>query len=183
MLISCPSCGSSFELPGTSATETAACPRCGRRVVARDVRIVPPGGSETVPLEVVTDPLLEPVDEADQTAARRVVTAASLPRGKRVSLAILSGGRAGDVVNVDRTRLVIGRLGGGSGADLELDDPQISRAHAAIECHGSRIVLQDLRSSNGTWIEEERIENRELEDRAEFRLGSTRLMLILTDTD
>lgn len=109
-----------------------------------------------------------------------MVTAASLPRGKRVSLAILSGSRAGDVVNLDRTRLVIGRLGGGSGADMELDDPQISRAHAAI---GSRIVLQDLRSSNGTWIEEERIESRELEDRAEFRLGSTRLMLILTDID
>jgi pSer/pThr/pTyr-binding forkhead associated (FHA) protein len=86
-------------------------------------------------------------------------------------------------VAVALSRLTIGRVGGGSGADLELDDPQVSRAHAAIECHGSRIVLQDLGSSNGTWLGDERIESRELEDRAEFRVGSTCLMLIVTDTD
>ena len=53
MLINCPSCGASFELAVSSVTEVAACPRCGRRVVARDARVVPPGGSETVPIEVL----------------------------------------------------------------------------------------------------------------------------------
>jgi DNA-directed RNA polymerase subunit RPC12/RpoP len=181
--MTCSSCGAAIEFPGGKAPATVVCPRCGRRAVARDVELAPPVGAETVPIDVVTGPLLEPMSEADSTAQRRPVARASLPPGKRVSLAFLNGPRAGDVVAVALSRLTIGRVGGGSGADLELDDPQVSRAHAAIECHGSRIVLQDLGSSNGTWLGDERIESRELEDRAEFRVGSTCLMLIVTDTD
>jgi DNA-directed RNA polymerase subunit RPC12/RpoP len=183
VLISCPSCGSAFELQRDESVITEiTCPRCGRRLVARDAQRVPVGGDETVPIDVVTEPLLEPVTDAD-TAEGKPIDGSSLPRRKRVSVAVLSGPRAGDVVVVDRPRLVIGRAHGGVGADLELDDSQVSRAHAAIERRGSRVVLQDLRSSNGTWLGEERIESREIEDRSEFRLGSTRLMLILTDSD
>jgi pSer/pThr/pTyr-binding forkhead associated (FHA) protein len=122
------------------------------------------------------------VTDADSDEGKPV-GAPSLPRGKRVSVAVLSGPRAGDVVAVDRPRFVIGRARGAGRADLELDDSQVSRIHAAIECRGGPIVLLDLRSSNGTWLGEERIESREIDDRAEFRLGSTRLMLILTDID
>jgi FHA domain-containing protein len=183
MLISCPSCGSAFEVQGSESVVTEiTCPRCGRRLVARDADAVPVGGDETVPIDVVTEPLLEPVTDA-AAAKGRSIDASSLPRGRRVSLAVLDGPRAGDFVVVASPRLVIGRAHGGVGADLELEDSLVSRAHAAIECRGGRVFLEDLRSSNGTWLGDERIESHEIDDRAEFRLGSTRLMLILADGD
>lgn len=40
--------------------------------------------------------------------------------------------------------LRVGRVGGG--ADGELDDPEVSRAHATIECIGGCFVLGDTGS-------------------------------------
>jgi pSer/pThr/pTyr-binding forkhead associated (FHA) protein len=42
-------------------------------------------------------------------------------------------------------------------------------------------VLRDLGSRSGCFVGEERVESRELEDRAEFRLGATSLLLMVTD--
>ncbi len=107
----------------------------------------------------------------------------SLPAGKRVAVAFLSGARQGEVFVLGGPTTLIGRSGGRAGADIELADPEVSRAHAVIECHGSRVAVRDLGSTNGTFIESERIEERDLEDKAEFRVGGTRLMLIVSDAD
>jgi eukaryotic-like serine/threonine-protein kinase len=107
----------------------------------------------------------------------------SLPQGKRVCLALLSGARQGEVFVLSRPTVLIGRSGGRAGADIELADPEVSRAHAVVECHGNRVVVRDLGSTNGTFVESERIEERDLEDRSEFRVGGTRLMLIISDAD
>jgi len=109
----------------------------------------------------------------------RTSTALALPANLRVSLAILSGPARGRAVTLERPRLVIGRAGVGK-ADLELDDAEVSGAHAAIECRGEHVALRDLASTNGTWIGEERVAHAELEDGAEFRIGKTRFMLTLS---
>ena len=108
---------------------------------------------------------------------------AALPHGKRVSLAILAGPRQGDVVTLERPQVLIGRAGGGVDADIEIDDPEISRAHATVTCHGHRVVLRDLGSTNGTFVGLSRVEERDLEDHTEFRVGSTCCMLILADAE
>jgi hypothetical protein len=179
MRIACPSCGSTFDLadddPRTAAR--AACPRCGRVVVVSAARIDGPrSSSETVPMEAVLDPIDEATSPAEPVPA-------AVSSGRRVSLAILSGPQAGDVFLIDRSRVVIGRKGGGMGADLEIDDGQVSRAHAAVESHGSKVVLEDLGSSNGTFVGEEPVKSVELADRDEFRVGVTRLMLIVAESD
>jgi serine/threonine protein kinase len=108
----------------------------------------------------------------------------ALPPGKRVSLAFLSGTRQGEVFVLSRPTALIGRSGGRAGADIELADPETSRAHAVVECHGSRIVVRDLGSTNGTYVEERRIEEEgAVEDKSEFRVGSTRIMLVLSDAE
>jgi serine/threonine protein kinase len=109
----------------------------------------------------------------------RTSTALALPENLRVSLAILSGPGKGRAVSLERPRLVIGRAGVGK-ADLEIDDAEVSGAHAAIECRGEQIALRDLASTNGTWIGKERIAHADLEDGAEFRIGKTRFMLTLS---
>ena len=67
-------------------------------------------------------------------------------------------------------------------ADIVLNDTEVSRQHAAIEVHGARVVLRDLGSTNGIFVNEVKVSQSEIENRSEFRLGGTRLMLIMTDT-
>lgn len=170
----CPSCGAPFA-PASPGRATRRCAGCGRVVVAA----APTGGAATSD-EPHTAPFLEPAAQGDLPTSVGVAgPLLRLPEGKRVAVAVLSGPRKGDAVALAQPTLTIGREGGG--ADLALPDPDVSRRHASIDCHGARIVLRDLGSRNGTWVGEERVSRREIEDRTEFRLGATTLMLLVTD--
>jgi hypothetical protein len=175
MSASCPSCKETFPLSAEQRGKaTVACPRCGRVVVLRDA--VGPAATT----DPGTEPALEPARPAELPTQIGVASQTlSLPQGKRVSLAVLSGARRGEAFVLERPRLTLGRSGGG--ADLELPDPDVSRSHAALECHGARIVLRDLGSRNGTFVAEERVSQRELTDRSEFRVGGTTFLLLVAD--
>lgn len=57
-------------------------------------------------------------------------------------------------------------------ADLALTDPGISRRHAAVRDHDGRITVEDLGSSNGTFVNGQRISGEvELADGDEIQLG------------
>lgn len=105
----------------------------------------------------------------------------ALPPDKRLSLAVLQGSSTGQIHALTRPRVVIGRRGGG--ADIELDDPEISRHHASLEVHGEEVVLRDLGSTNGTFVDYERVEEYALQNQMEFRVGSHVMMLIVTSVD
>jgi S-DNA-T family DNA segregation ATPase FtsK/SpoIIIE len=96
-----------------------------------------------------------------------------------VSIAILSGPRKGDVFVFTRPRVTLGRTD--SGSDVEVPDPDVSRSHAAVECHGGRITLRDLKSRNGTYVGDQRVSQREIQKDDEFRLGSTTFLLLVSD--
>ena len=175
MLVRCPSCSHGFDIIEVTlgVKATVVCPACARVVVIRAGAM----HSDDAPLPF--DPgTMATVEEATDLAGGRSTLA--LPEGKRVSLAILSGPRKGEVVRFATPRVLIGRAGGGGGAEVELDDPDVSRKHATVECHGPRVVLRDLASTNGTLVGEERIESRELEDGDEFRVGGSRFLLVLS---
>jgi hypothetical protein len=181
MLLRCASCGGGFELTAESLGDrtTVTCPLCGRIVVVREATAVPPPRRDAL-LDPATEPAMEPLSPAEEPTAIGVARARlSLPPGKRVSVAFLSGQRKGTVVVLEQPVVVFGRAE--SGADIEAPDPEISRRHAALECHGSRIVLRDMNSRNGTFVGEERLGSRDIEDRTEFRLGSTLFLLVVSD--
>jgi S-DNA-T family DNA segregation ATPase FtsK/SpoIIIE len=179
VLIRCPSCAHAFEMAVESLVvqATTSCPACARVMVMRDAEVVPPGGDATRPLQAWTEVALPPITPAEEQATRR--TGLALPRGKRVSLAVVAGPGNGNVYRLDRPRVVIGRAG--ADAAIQLDDPEISRAHAALECRDQRVVLRDLSSRNGTFVDEREIKEQALRDGSEFRLGRTRLVLMITD--
>jgi len=102
-----------------------------------------------------------------------------LPTDRRFSLAIIQGPATGQIFQITKTRTVIGR----SGTDINLDDPEASRQHAALEIVGDIAVLRDLGSTNGTWIELERIEQHQLSNQQEFRIGSHVVMFIVTEVE
>ena len=51
------------------------------------------------------------------------------------------------------SRLLVGRAGGGVGADVEVGDDGVSRRHAELVVTGEGWVLRDLGSVNGTRLD------------------------------
>ena len=172
----CPGCDKAFDLlVDDQGRSTVVCPHCGRIVIvgAATAQTESPDDPST---EAFLEPLLPAEDPTQIGVASKTL---SLPPGKRVSVAILSGPRKGDVVVLSGPRLTFGREG--AGADLQVPDLDVSREHAAVECHGPRIMLRDLGSRNGSFVGDQRVSQREIENDDEFRLGGTMFMLLVVD--
>ena len=99
-----------------------------------------------------------------------------LPTDRKLSLAVIAGPDAGRIFPIDKPRVVIGR----EGVDLSLDDPELSRQHAALEVRGEEVTLHDLGSTNGTLLAEQPVSEAPLENQTEFTVGASTLMLIVT---
>jgi predicted RNA-binding Zn-ribbon protein involved in translation (DUF1610 family) len=90
-----------------------------------------------------------------------------LPQKKTVVLTVLSGPAQGQTFALTKPRVVLGR----KGADVALNDSEISRKHCLLEVRDSYINMKDLDSTNGTFYEEERVRAAMLQDGSEFRVG------------
>jgi FHA domain len=88
-------------------------------------------------------------------------------------LSILSGSRSGEKIPVESSQaLIVGRL---SPADLVMEnDPHLSRKHFRISDSEQGFVLEDLGSSNGTWVNGAQVASQLLQDGDEIVAGSTR---------
>jgi predicted Zn finger-like uncharacterized protein len=102
-----------------------------------------------------------------------------LPKDRRYSLAVLQGPATGHIFPITKVRTTIGR----AGADINIDDPEASRTHAAVEILGDHAMLRDLGSTNGTFVDVEKIESHVLNNQMEFRIGSHVLMFIVTEVE
>jgi len=92
-----------------------------------------------------------------------------LPKGIDVVLTVESGPQANKSFTLSQPRTVIGR----KGADIALDDPEISRHHCVVEVRERNVNLKDLDSTNGTFFEGERARAAVLQEGAMFRIGSS----------
>jgi hypothetical protein len=92
-----------------------------------------------------------------------------LPADKNVVLMVMSGPGKGEVHRLTKPRAILGR----QGADIPIDDPEISRHHCLLEVRETYINLKDMDSTNGTFFDEERVRAAMLQDGAEFRVGES----------
>ena len=62
------------------------------------------------------------------------------------------------------------RVGRSSDCDIFLVDPSVSRNHAVLEIQGDAVIVRDAGSTNGTFVNGERIQLRKLQlgDRVAF---------------
>lgn len=67
------------------------------------------------------------------------------------------------------------KLGTGGGAHIVIADGFMSTEHAEIVCSAAGFVLNDLGSTNGTFVNERRITSHELVDNDVFKVGKTDL--------
>jgi len=77
-----------------------------------------------------------------------------LPSDKLITISLVAGTSLAMKRQMIQPLLTIGWLGG---ADYEIDDPQVSRLHCAIEVKRNAVFSRDLRSTNGTYLDEKRI--------------------------
>jgi pSer/pThr/pTyr-binding forkhead associated (FHA) protein len=81
--------------------------------------------------------------------------------------------RAGEVVReFSQSRVVLGR---GREADFRIDDPNVSRMHAALYWHEGRLMLDDLRSTNGTMVNGYPVTSTVLRPRDVIAIGESRI--------
>jgi response regulator RpfG family c-di-GMP phosphodiesterase len=69
----------------------------------------------------------------------------------------------------DGQKLVLGR---GEDADIQILDSGLSRQHCCIEKRGDDYFVTDLASTNGTWVNGEQVERRQLKAGDHIRIGA-----------
>jgi len=121
------------------------------------------GGSEREDSTLVTS-----TDEIRQAAK------AQPARRDRACVIVIAGGAVGELHPLDRAVTVMGR---GSEADIRIDDAGISRRHSRIvRLPEGGYVLEDLGSTNGTFVSDRPVERHSLADGDRIGLGRTTVL-------
>lgn len=210
MIITCPSCAARYKFDeaklGDRPKAKTKCAKCGATIEIENPLLaamtlppafVPAEAPPPEPKRKREEPTREvPVlsgagaaratGEEDQVGDATVTGSSlhqsggiALPKDRRFSLAVIQGAGTGQIHQITKSRTVIGR----SGSDFNIDDPEASRQHASVDIVGEAAVLRDLGSTNGTFIELDRIEQEALTNQMEFRIGSHVLMFIVTEVE
>ena len=77
-------------------------------------------------------------------------------------------------------RVAIGRH---DSNDLSFDSRNVSNYHAEILCEDDALVLHDLGSTNGSYVNEERVKRRKLQHGDRIRIGNNEITVKLTNED
>ena len=95
-----------------------------------------------------------------------------------VYLVVERGRDRGRVFPVNRQVTVLGR----SGTEILINDPDISRRHAALDVQGEgKYVLRDLNSTNGTLLNGVAVQSESISPNDKIRMGSTTIKLVVGD--
>ena len=108
----------------------------------------------------------------DTGRSKTVVTVISRisdrPVGKEACLVVIYGLDLGKKYNVDRPSVVIGRS---SKADIQIDQESVSRNHCKLINTGKSVMLRDLGSTNGTYVNDELVDEYVLRDGDFIKIG------------
>lgn len=204
--IPCPTCGTAVVVDERAEERTwvtIGCPSCGERIrycvgspattarIAFEAPIEYPPGTRPESLgddafstlfdprsALRYDPEEAPEDSGPEGTVRADpddVRPPALPSEEPLGFLILGAQPGSERVRLTSARTLFGR----EGADVDLDDPAVSRRHFQVEVAGREFFIRDLDSSNGTWVNGERIRYTELADGDEVRAGRTFLVFRL----
>jgi signal transduction histidine kinase len=103
--------------------------------------------------------------------------ASANPRKTRIvaALFVIQGRNKGARFDLAGQPLAV-TIGRESGNFIQLEDHEVSRRHAEIRRVGETLVLGDLKSSNGTFVNDRKVERAELASGDRIRIGRTVLV-------
>jgi diguanylate cyclase (GGDEF)-like protein len=108
----------------------------------------------------------DPHDEA----LRRVIAG-----GAQACLVFIVGERMGDLIILDHQSIVLGR---DDSCEVKVPGTGVSRRHCLIVRDGAGCVLQDLGSTNGTWVNDESVSATPLRDGDIIAVGDSLLKFV-----
>ena len=85
-----------------------------------------------------------------------------------IVLRLFKNGELVEVKQFDTEQIVIGRSGD---AQLTIDDPSVSPLHAVIENREGKYYISDLGSESGTFINDEKVLEKEIDSGQEAKIG------------
>jgi S1-C subfamily serine protease len=100
-----------------------------------------------------------------KVTTERVVSPASAPAGAPLMLGkftILNGTRAGERLGLGGSGIRVGREA--AMCEIVLENPKVSRLHAEVVSIDGKVLLIDRNSSNGTYVNDQKIDKRFLKD-------------------
>jgi diguanylate cyclase (GGDEF)-like protein len=92
------------------------------------------------------------------------------PVGKDACLVVIYGLELGRKYNLESANVIIGRS---SKSEIQIDQESVSRNHAKIINTGKSIILRDLGSTNGTYVNDQLIDEYVLRDGDFVKIGRT----------
>ncbi|MCQ3806561.1 MAG: FHA domain-containing protein [Acidimicrobiia bacterium] len=145
-----------------------ACTKCAHRN-SDDARFCSSCGEPLALEEVTTDHVAIDLDGSGVSIDR---SAFATHEGLFV---VLHGPKAGARYALDSDVVTLGRH---PNSVIFLDDISVSRRHAEVQRLGSRYVVRDVGSLNGTYIERERVDEHELADGEVLQIGRFKLVFV-----
>jgi diguanylate cyclase (GGDEF)-like protein len=121
--------------------------------------------------EIPKSPFLEQQEQADTEADATRVGArpASAKAPVKGYLTVIVGDQPGKMHQLSGASMIIGR---GPECDIRLDSDGVSRRHARILNAGAQYMIEDLGSTNGTWIDDVAVKPGPLPAGARIRVGT-----------
>jgi putative secretion ATPase (PEP-CTERM system associated) len=123
-----------------------------------------------------------PAEHDEAEAAERTARAGRAAENSHTALAgpcvaVCVGDRRLGTYRLRLGKTLVGRV---APCDLVIEDKFISRTHVELECSdGGRVILRDLDSTNGTWVEGKRVHECELHHGQRVRLGTQAMLRFL----
>ena len=102
----------------------------------------------------------------------------SIPTPKQACLVVIYGDQIGKKFNLDNPSYIIGRS---SKCDIQIDQESVSRNHAKVINSGKSVIIRDLGSTNGTYVNDQPIDERVLRDGDLIKIGRTILKFLSGD--
>lgn len=187
MIVSCPRCAFRYQYDesrfGEAKTKRLKCSKCASIFEVHKPAGLPGGDERQATRVVAQSRTEETTKELDVKNMQKeqdpgLPDLAPLPSNRRYSLAVILGAGAGQIFQLGRPRVILGR---GAGCDVQLQDSETSRKHAMLEIHDDEAALTDLDSTNGTFLDGVKIQKASIRSQQEFSLGTTTLMFIVTE--
>lgn len=183
MIIKCPECQTMYQLAEEKITALQVKVKCKKCLTVFEIRQPSP---KSIPLpqtqqeeEEAQDyhrtlvAFVPPAEQSDQHSTEIELSVAQkalrIPPNWKLSLEIQEGMASLNTFEIKKPRILIGR----SRADLILNDPEVSRRHCALEVYEDTIILRDLGSTNGTFLNERRIRTEKLKNNDRIQVGNT----------
>lgn len=180
MIIKCPNCGKKYKFDESKfgpdeKAKKVRCKKCGTVFEILNPFYEEATADKTI--ENVGVSKQTPEEEEEPTTREQILKDKQepyLPEDKEYVLYITKGAKQGFKYKIEKPIIVLGRFN----VDFIIPDRQVSRKHAAVEVYGDKVFIKDLRSTNGTYVNGERVFQAELEDQSEIVLGGTTLLFL-----